>query len=111
MTSNRVFHDKPASIIFMRSVGMLACTLPTALPVAAQRTPKVRPPEPDKKNVVPTYPEMLHAAGIGGTVRVTFAVDSTGLPIISSFRMRKSDNDLFTVSVRDAVTNWRYTPA
>lgn len=111
MADNNVSDDQEARIATKRWLGILALTLLSALPGNAQHAPKTRPPMPDKKNIAPTYPGMLESAGIGGAVRVTFAIDSTGLPIITSFRVRTSDHDLFTAAVKDAVSSWRYTPA
>lgn len=59
----------------------------------------------------PAYPDMLRTAGIEGTVLAEFVVDTTGRADMSTFRALKSDNDLFTASVRNALQRMRFLPA
>lgn len=59
----------------------------------------------------PSYPDMLRTAGIEGTVLAQFVVDTTGRADMATFRALKSDNDLFTTSVRNALQRMRFLPA
>jgi len=59
----------------------------------------------------PTYPDMLQTAGIAGEVIAQFVIDTTGHVEMSTFKVIKSDNDLFTASVKSALTKARYFPA
>lgn len=58
----------------------------------------------------PAYPEMLRTAGISGTVRVQFVVDTTGRAEPSSIRVLESTHALFTQSVLASLRNARFTP-
>lgn len=60
---------------------------------------------------VPTYPESLRATNVAGDVLAQFVVDSTGTPVIASFKVLKSTNELFAQAVRDALPRMRFTPA
>lgn len=94
-----------------RSLRVLGSWALLASPLAAQRLPGTRAAIPDSANVVPAYPAMLREAGVGGVVRVTFVVDSTGRPLIASYVVRESANDLLSVAVKNAIQRWRFTPA
>jgi protein TonB len=59
----------------------------------------------------PSYPDMLRSAGIEGTVLAQFVVDTTGRADMSTFKALKSDNDLFTTAVRNALQRMRFLPA
>lgn len=59
----------------------------------------------------PSYPDMLRTAGIEGTVLAQFVVDTTGRADMATFRALKSDNDLFTTSVKNALQRMRFLPA
>lgn len=59
----------------------------------------------------PAYPDMLRTAGIEGTVLAQFVVDTTGRADMATFRALKSDNDLFTTSVKNALQRMRFLPA
>ncbi len=82
-----------------------------ATPSAAQRLPASRAAIPDSTNVAPVYPSMLREAGVGGIVRVTFIVDSTGRARMSSYVVRASANDLLSNAVKNVIQRWRFTPA
>lgn len=90
---------------------MLLATLLLASPSAAKRTPETRRARPLSTNVAPNYPDVLWIAAIGGVVRVTFAVDSTGRPLMASLVVRAAENDLFVIPVKRAVERWRFVPA
>jgi protein TonB len=59
----------------------------------------------------PAYPDMLRSAGIEGTVLAQFVVDTTGRADMATFKALKSDNDLFTTSVKNALQRMRFLPA
>ncbi len=59
----------------------------------------------------PTYPDMLRSAGIEGQVLAQFVVDTTGRADMSTFKALRSDNDLFTTAVKNALQRMRFLPA
>lgn len=59
----------------------------------------------------PTYPEVLRASGVEGTVMVQFVVDTSGKAERPSFKILSSTNDLFSASVRAALPRMRFYPA
>ncbi len=59
----------------------------------------------------PSYPDMLRSAGIEGQVLAQFVVDTTGKADMTTFKALKSDNDLFTTSVKNALQRMRFLPA
>jgi len=58
----------------------------------------------------PAYPEMLRAAGISGSVRVQFVVDTTGRAELPSVRVLESSHDQFTRAVLTTLRQSRFTP-
>ncbi len=59
----------------------------------------------------PAYPDMLRTAGIEGQVLAQFVVDTTGRAEMGTFKALKSDNDLFTTAVKNALARMRFLPA
>jgi protein TonB len=59
----------------------------------------------------PRYPEMLKSANVEGTVMAQFVVDTTGRVEAGSFKVLKSDHDLFTQAVKSALPNMKFLPA
>jgi protein TonB len=59
----------------------------------------------------PRYPAMLQSAGVEGSVRAQFVVDTLGRVEPGSFRALESTHDLFTAAVRDALSRARFKPA
>jgi len=59
----------------------------------------------------PKYPAELRAANIEGEVLAQFTVDTTGVPVIETFKVLKSTHDLFTQAVRSALPTMRFDPA
>ena len=59
----------------------------------------------------PRYPAMLQSAGVEGSVRAQFVVDTLGRVEQGSFRALESTHDLFAAAVRDALTRARFKPA
>jgi len=59
----------------------------------------------------PAYPDMLRTAGIEGTVLAQFVVDTTGRAEMNTFKVLKSDNDLFSNAVKNALQRMRFLPA
>lgn len=95
----------------MRALATLLLSALLATPVASQGTQTNRRAQPDSANAIPPYPSMLYDAMIGGTVRATFVVDTSGRPNMSSFKIRASDNHLFSTAVKNAIQRWRFSPA
>lgn len=62
-------------------------------------------------NAAPKYPPELRSARVDGEVLVQFVVDTTGRAEMSTFKVLKSTNDLFTASVREALPEMRFVPA
>ena len=59
----------------------------------------------------PKYPEILRTGNVEGEVLAQFVVDTTGRVDMSTFKVLKSTNELFTQSVRSALTSSRYYAA
>jgi protein TonB len=59
----------------------------------------------------PRYPSMLQTAGVEGSVRAQFVVDTLGRVEQGSFRALDATHDLFTAAVRDALLRARFSPA
>ena len=57
------------------------------------------------------YPDALRSANVQGTVFAQFVVNVDGSVDVSTFKVLKSDHDLFTQAVRDALPGIRFTPA
>lgn len=70
-------------------------------------TPVVQAPN----SVTPRYPDILRQAGVEGEVMVQFVVDENGMADTSTFKVLKSTHDLFTMAVRKALPDMRYSPA
>jgi periplasmic protein TonB len=70
-----------------------------------------KPVVPAPGNTGPRYPEMLKSANVEGTVLAQFVVDTLGRVEAGSFKVLKSDHDLFTQSVKSALTNMKFLPA
>jgi periplasmic protein TonB len=58
----------------------------------------------------PAYPETLRAAGIAGTVRIRFVVDTAGRAELSTVRVIESSHELFTRAVLASLRQARFTP-
>lgn len=61
--------------------------------------------------VGPTYPDMLRTAGIDGTVRAQFVVDTLGRADVATFVALHSDHTLFSAAVRTSLGRMRFLPA
>ena len=59
----------------------------------------------------PTYPEMLKSAGVQGSVLATFVIDTMGRAEMSTFKVLRSPQKLFTDAVRNALPRMRFLPA
>lgn len=59
----------------------------------------------------PRYPSMLQSAGVEGSVRAQFVVDTLGRVEPGSFRALEATHYLFTAAVRDALLRARFSPA
>jgi protein TonB len=70
-----------------------------------------KPALPKENNPKPRYPSMLESARVAGTVLVQFVVDTSGRAEMSTFKVLKSDNDLFTEAVKNVLPQMRFYPA
>jgi TonB family protein len=59
----------------------------------------------------PRYPVELKAASVEGVVYAQFVVDTSGLALPGSLKVLKSDHELFTDAVREALPRMRFVPA
>jgi periplasmic protein TonB len=66
---------------------------------------------PAPGNPGPRYPDMLRSANVEGEVLVQFVVDTTGKVEMGTFKVLKSSHDLFTNSVRQALSGMRFYAA
>jgi TonB family protein len=62
-------------------------------------------------NVPPRYPDALRSAKVQGEVLAQFVVDQTGTPDVTTFKVLKSTNELFTEAVQNALPAMRFNPA
>jgi hypothetical protein len=80
---------------------------------AACHRQEVKPPTPVSqrwKDFHPVYPSMFRSAGVGGEVAFEVHTDSAGRPLISTFTVQHSTNDLFGSAVKRALTTGRAAP-
>lgn len=68
-----------------------------------------QPPLADSTNFRGSYPTLLRQAGLGGTVRVAFTVDTTGYPRTTD--IVRTSHTGFNVGVLRAVARWHFVPA
>jgi protein TonB len=66
---------------------------------------------PYPTNPTPLYPPALASAGVGGDVISQFVIDTTGYVEMNTFKVVRSDNDLFTASVKAILPTCRFYPA
>ena len=59
----------------------------------------------------PRYPDSLREAKIEGSVLAQFVVNRDGTPDVGTFKVLKSDHDLFTQAVKKSLPNMQFTPA
>ena len=59
----------------------------------------------------PKYPDMLKNAGVQGSVLATFVIDTMGRAEMSTFKVLRSPQELFTLAVRNALPGMRFLPA
>lgn len=64
-----------------------------------------------ENNPTPKYPSMLESAHVEGEVLAQFVVDTAGRAEMNTFKVLKSDNDLFTSSVRNVLPQMRFYAA
>lgn len=62
-------------------------------------------------NPSPTYPDMLKSAGVEGEVLAQFVVDTSGRAEMSTFKVLKTSNELFSVAVKNVLPRYRFIPA
>jgi protein TonB len=59
----------------------------------------------------PRYPEVLRSSGVEGEVQAQFVVGEEGRADVSTLKILKSSNDLFSSAVRNALPNMRFYAA
>jgi len=59
----------------------------------------------------PKYPSELKAANVSGVVLAQFVVDTLGRAEVSTFKVLKSDHELFTEAVKNTLPDLRFIPA
>jgi protein TonB len=59
----------------------------------------------------PRYPDILQTAEITGEVIAQFVIDTSGHVEMNTFKVIKSDNDLFTDAVKSVLPRCRFYPA
>ena len=70
-----------------------------------------QPPRPSARNRPPRYPDILLQAGVSGTVRVKFVVDTIGrISWGAGLQVLASRHDMFAQSVKQAITGWLFEP-
>ena len=62
------------------------------------------------QHAAPHYPLILFSAGISGTVRTSYRIDSLGHPMLATLVVMQSSHELFTMSIRTAMRAWRFAP-
>src|SRR5690348_12722799 len=62
-------------------------------------------------NPRPQYPSMLESAHVDGEVLAQFVVDTSGHVDMSTFKILKATNDLFSESVRKVLPKMKFYPA
>jgi protein TonB len=92
------------------SKGVVGGTAPvTDQPYFEFQVEKPVVPQPGQPN--PSYPDMLRSGNVEGEVLAQFVVDTTGRAEMSTFKVLKSSNDLFTAAVKSVLPRWRFVPA
>lgn len=66
---------------------------------------------PREGNAPPVYPALLEQNRVEGEVLAQFVVDTSGRADMTTFKVLKSTNDLFTASVKNALVKMRFYPA
>jgi protein TonB len=72
---------------------------------------QVEKPVAPLNNSPPRYPDILRSSSVEGQVLAQFVVDTEGRVEMNTFKVLKSDHDLFTEAVKTALRNARYLPA
>lgn len=88
--------------ILRTATGLLLALVANA---ACHRHGAERPPPTSQrwKDFQPPYPSMLREAKVDGEVAFVVRTDSIGNPVISTFTVEHSTNDLFTLTVKRAL--------
>lgn len=62
-------------------------------------------------NPAPRYPAMLQSRGVDGELLIQFVIDTTGRADMSTFRVLRSTDPLFTTAVLEVLPRYRFQPA
>ena len=60
---------------------------------------------------VPTYPSILAQAGVSGSARIRYLIDTTGRVSTASYEVIRASHELLASEVRRSVLGWRFAPA
>jgi TonB family protein len=105
----------PANAIVVRSTSVGAAASEGPRPVNENQTyfefQTEKQVSPMPGNIGPRYPDELRAAGVEGTVLAQVVVDTLGYADMSTFKVLKSDHDLFTNAVKQTLPGMRFYPA
>jgi TonB family protein len=88
--------------------GAQTTTAPQGTYLESQVTKAV---SPRPGNRAPRYPDALRQANVEGEVLAEFIVDENGVADTTSFKVLKSTHDLFSITVRNALADFRFYPA
>ncbi|HEX6536473.1 MAG TPA: M56 family metallopeptidase [Gemmatimonadaceae bacterium] len=64
-----------------------------------------------EQNPAPRYPSMLESSHVEGEVLAQFVVDTAGRAEMNTFKVLRSTNELFTMSVKDVLPRTRFYAA
>ncbi|MEO7085683.1 MAG: M56 family metallopeptidase [Gemmatimonadaceae bacterium] len=70
-----------------------------------------KPVSPMPGNAGPRYPDLLRSAKVEGVVLAQFVVDTLGHADMGTFKVLKSDHELFTATVRASLPDMKFYPA
>ena len=70
-----------------------------------------RPATMVQRTPMPRYPRKLERSGVGGEVQIQFVVRSSGKVDMNTFKVLKSNHELFTEAVRNWIVGVTFSPA
>jgi len=98
-------------VLIILAVQQLQCPRSSGDTTALAPTQVERRAVPSSANAAPNYPSLLRQAYVGGPVRVSFVLDTTGVPEPVTIKVLRTPNPGFDAAVKRAVASWRFTPA
>jgi hypothetical protein len=64
----------------------------------------------DSVTALPRYPAIMLSAGVGGSIEATMDLDSTGRVVMRSYRLTRATHQIFDMSLRSALPQFRFKP-